>query len=114
MCQHCIVQPLEDRGSICLESGTYYVNYKGCVKCGGGMADLRVIEMATEEDEEEMSEEVTYKHQCKKCEHIICEHFYQFQVDKGEGVQDYLMECLLCGKGQYTQDIHIVPQVPLM
>jgi hypothetical protein len=38
----------------------------------------------------------TFRHQCGDCDHIIGEHFHRFQVNSG--VQEYYMECILCGK----------------
>ena len=34
---------------------------------------------------------------CPNCDHHISEHYYNYEVD--ETSQEYVMECMLCGKG---------------
>jgi hypothetical protein len=55
-----------------------------------------------EEDEEDYREEIEFDHVCGSCGHVICNHFYQFEVNEEKEVQEYLMECFLCGRGAST------------
>jgi len=61
---------------------------------------LRKYKETEDENDGAYSETVTYKHKCSSCGHEICEHFYEFEADGR--VQEYLMECPLCGRGSHT------------
>ena len=109
MCEGCCKEPRFDRGHCCLESGAYLVNFAGCYACGA--FELTSVERNTDEQEdgEDYEEVITYVHQCGKCGHKICEHFYSFSVDDKE--QAFLMECLLCGRGADTRKLDSDPNL---
>eukprot|EP00947_MAST-08B_sp_MAST-8B-sp1_P001575 g1575.t1 len=51
----------------------------------------------TLDEDVEGSEEITFNHVCGDCGFVICEHFYSFTYDAKH--QDYMMDCVLCGRG---------------
>lgn len=51
-----------------------------------------------EDSDEEETEEITFKHGCNECGHVIGEHFYR-EITSANGDTRYLMDCTLCGKG---------------
>ena len=65
------------------------------IQCGASVSSVEARERKVEEDE--CTEEITFKHVCKGCDHVICEHYHSFSFDDKH--QDYMMECVLCGKG---------------
>ena len=65
------------------------------IQCGASVSSVEARERKVEEDE--CTEEITFKHVCKSCGHVICEHYHSFSFDDKH--QDYMMECVLCGKG---------------
>jgi hypothetical protein len=95
MCNNCIIQLLPDRGTTCLETGSYFLNFKGCGSCGKkGM----IKNINHKKEENEIKETILFTHICVECNHIICEHSWEFEVvDK---FQEYTMNCLLCGSGE--------------
>ncbi|CAH3160870.1 unnamed protein product [Pocillopora meandrina] len=106
MCQFCVKEQHPQRGTICLESGSYLKNYAGCKGCGK-REPLKTFEMSTQEDNDG-EELVTYKHICPSCEHLVAEHEYTFRVE-GK-YQEYMMTCLLCGTA--ADSISILPESP--
>ena len=44
------------------------------------------------------NEEIQFDHVCK-CGHVVAHHFYSFEVDEDRKLQEFMMDCLLCGKG---------------
>jgi len=56
-----------------------------------------------EEQEEPYVETITFKHICPECNHVICDHLYEFSL--GEEFQEYSMDCSLCGFGAATRSI---------
>lgn len=88
-----------------MEGGSYLLNFKGCAKC----SEFAIIKIANKKRNEEGDlETVTYTHHCPKCDHVICDHKYTFEVN-GD-YQEYNMECMLCGIGEAT--ISIEPEDP--
>ncbi|XP_070179586.1 protein Churchill-like isoform X2 [Littorina saxatilis] len=83
---------------MCLETGSYLVNYAGCNECGG--RDILIKNRIVSEDEDEL---ITFQHVCLHCEHIVANHEYSFKVV--EEFQEYEMSCLLCGNGEDSRSI---------
>lgn len=106
MCQSCVKQQHPQRGTICLESGSYLMNFAGCKECGK-KEPLKTLGMFTEEDVDG-EELVTYKHVCPGCDHLVAEHEYTFRVEGN--YQEYMMSCLLCGTA--ADSISILPGSP--
>lgn len=102
MCRECVKQILPSRGNVCIESGSYLLNFKGCVVCGAKEA-LNITDHNKQEDDNG-EEQITYKHVCSSCDHVIAEHEYTFQVE-GD-YQEYMMTCLLCGSAEDTVCIY--------
>ena len=91
---------------MCLEVGTYYLNFKQCAGCGAGMAAVVSSRPTTTgSGEGDDAETVTYRHTCKACSHVIAEHFYSFTVEDGALYQEHLMDCVLCGRGAASVSI---------
>eukprot|EP00698_Gefionella_okellyi_P017258 TRINITY_DN5021_c0_g1_i1.p2 TRINITY_DN5021_c0_g1~~TRINITY_DN5021_c0_g1_i1.p2 ORF type:complete len:123 (+),score=4.44 TRINITY_DN5021_c0_g1_i1:147-515(+) len=104
MCKDCIIEEFPQREETTLQSGAYVVNFKECASCRKRDIPVSISKEKHEEghssdDPDSDSEEITYTHACRHCNHVICRHFYSFSVE-GK-YQHYLMECLLCGRGQY-------------
>ena len=100
MCRDCLFEVRPRRGSVCLETGAYVLNFRGCVRCGSRQRPRAVAHTREEdEDDDEVSEEITFRHVCATpgCGHVIAEHFYRYRGD--DRLQTYLMECVLCGFG---------------
>lgn len=102
MCKSCVKEQCPDRGRVCLETGSYLVNYRSCSKCST-KDPLIIADMSSEETE--LTEVVTYNHTCSNCGHLVASHEYIFRVN--EDCQEYEMECLLCGRGEDV--VSIVP-----
>lgn len=106
MCHDCLVEERPDRETVCLDKGHYLLNFKGCKGCGsrGDLVEdqrkVSIEEDDSDSENEEYEEETTFFHKCKKCGHVVCEHFHRFQVNSK--TQEWLMECFLCGKGADT------------
>ncbi|XP_065844662.1 protein Churchill-like isoform X2 [Oscarella lobularis] len=107
MCRNCLREDCPDRGSVCLESGVYLLNYKGCSQCGE-RSSVGVSDREETTNEEDGDEEVNFKHVCESCNHVIAKHEYTFTVT--EEYQEYTMNCLLCGYGEAT--VSILPDDP--
>ena len=100
MCRDCLFEVRPRRGSVCLETGAYVLNFRGCARCGSRQRPRAVAHTREEdEDDDEVSEEITFRHVCATpgCGHVIAEHFYRYRGD--DRLQTYLMECVLCGFG---------------
>ncbi|XP_068683567.1 protein Churchill-like isoform X1 [Montipora foliosa] len=107
MCRVCVKQELPQRGTICLESGSYLLNFASCKECGR-REPLKVTDKVDEEDDDG-EEMVTYKPDvCASCDHVVATHEYTFKV---EGCyQEYTMTCLLCGTA--ADSVSILPNDP--
>ncbi|KAK7505525.1 hypothetical protein BaRGS_00003270 [Batillaria attramentaria] len=99
MCGDCVKEEFPERESICLENGSYLLNYAGCKNCGARSIEIK--NRVTSDDEEE--ELVTYQHICSQCDHVVANHEYSFRVN-GE-YQEYEMSCMLCGNGEDQRSI---------
>eukprot|EP00940_MAST-03C_sp_MAST-3C-sp2_P002181 g2181.t1 len=78
-------------------------NYVGCVKCKKRLTlpmSKRQIVVKRTVDNDTRDEEVTFLHKCPSCSHVICEHFWSSTYYEDKNVDVYLMECMLCGRGQ--------------
>ncbi|XP_070578849.1 protein Churchill-like [Ptychodera flava] len=106
MCGDCIKQRCPDRGSICLDTGAYLLNFQGCSECK--VREPLVVRDRHEETEEDGEETVTYQHVCPNCMHVIAEHSYTFSVE--DDFQEYQMFCMLCGRGADT--VSVLPDDP--
>jgi hypothetical protein len=81
-----------DRGSCCLDTGVYVINFKECAECGKRDFPVPIDKERVEpldSDEENQEEEVTFKHKCKHCDHIIAEHYYSFNIE--ENRENFIM-----------------------
>ncbi|XP_046551878.1 protein Churchill-like [Haliotis rubra] len=101
MCEDCVKEEFPDRGSMCVDSGSYMVNYAQCADCKI-RGEVKVINRVCIE-EENGDEVITYQHVCKSCEHVIGDHEYIFRVE--DDYQVYEMSCLLCGNGEDERSI---------
>ncbi|XP_014734311.1 PREDICTED: protein Churchill isoform X1 [Sturnus vulgaris] len=81
MCGGCVGTEYPERGTTCLEGGSFLLNFVGCAQCG--RRDFVLVSNRAEglQGEEEI---VTYDHLCKNCHHLIARHEYTFSV-----VDDY-------------------------
>ena len=92
------------KGSSCLETGAYLLNFAGCYECKR-KGFLKEDSKVTQEDDDG-EETVTYdrkyvQHEfdadilstdvCKECNHIIASHEYTFSVDDGFQVLELLV-----------------------
>ncbi|XP_055957064.1 protein Churchill-like [Patella vulgata] len=100
MCEGCVREEYPDRGTLCLESGCYMMNYAGCHECQDRSTPKIVNKKSDEINDEEM---ITFQHVCSKCNHLIGEHEHIFKVS-GE-YQLYEMSCILCGTGEDQRSI---------
>ena len=100
--KECWLESRPERGTTCLDKGSYVINFKGCHACGKRDFIAEEGRVEDEDDDEEdgcYEEIITYNHVCKHCAHVICaEHYYKFEVS-ADGTQSFLMECALCGRG---------------
>ncbi|ETO28959.1 hypothetical protein RFI_08166 [Reticulomyxa filosa] len=105
MCKECVTDPYPDRESMCCDDGTYFLNYKHCKNC---QKKTLIKNVDRKEDEESDGEEtVVYQHSCSGCGHVIAEHYYRYELNNEEKLHNYLMECLLCGRGKNEQHVDI-------
>ncbi|XP_053801026.1 protein Churchill isoform X1 [Vidua macroura] len=81
MCGGCVGTEYPERGTTCLEGGSFLLNFVGCAQCG--RRDFVLVSNRAEglHGGEEI---VTYDHLCKNCHHLIARHEYTFSV-----VDDY-------------------------
>eukprot|EP00613_Pedinella_sp_CCMP2098_P058279 CAMPEP_0171866134 /NCGR_PEP_ID=MMETSP0992-20121227/30060_1 /TAXON_ID=483369 /ORGANISM="non described non described, Strain CCMP2098" /LENGTH=101 /DNA_ID=CAMNT_0012489415 /DNA_START=201 /DNA_END=506 /DNA_ORIENTATION=+ len=61
-----------------------------------------------EDSDGEETEEISFKHGCVECGHVIGEHFYR-EITEASGVTRFLMECPLCGKGAHEKPSYSTP-----
>lgn len=109
MCEGCVREEFPDRDSMCVDSGSYMINFIRCFECQS--QDMKIINRNCTDIEDE--ERITYQHACRQCEHIIAEHEHIFRVDKT--YQHYEMSCLLCGSADDQRSIMPVdPRGPIM
>ncbi|KAK7083110.1 Phosphatidylinositol 3-kinase catalytic subunit type 3 [Halocaridina rubra] len=93
MCQDCVKEEYPDRGSLCLDSGTYLANLLGCHGCGH-KDTLKSVNRATTSNPEFLSQEVIeYDHVCGNCSHVVATHDHRFWVE--EDYQYYEMSLVL-------------------
>ncbi|KAL4237363.1 Protein Churchill [Mactra antiquata] len=101
MCVSCVKEEYPDRESICLDTGSYMLNFVGCAQCGDKHG-LTVVNRQTTEDEDG-EETITYQHICKSCNHVIANHEHLFRVE--DDYQIYEMLCSLCGRSDDQRSI---------
>ncbi|EPY86179.1 protein Churchill-like protein [Camelus ferus] len=77
MCGDCVEKEYPNRGTICLENGSFLLNFTGCAVCSKRDFMLITNKSLKEEDGEEI---VTYDHLCKNCHHVIARHEYTFSI----------------------------------
>nr|NP_001232054.1 putative churchill protein [Taeniopygia guttata]ACH44245.1 putative churchill protein [Taeniopygia guttata] len=77
MCGGCVGTEYPERGTTCLEGGSFLLNFVGCAQCGG--RDFVLVNNRAE-DLQGGEEIVTYDHLCKNCHHLIARHEYTFSV----------------------------------
>ncbi|KAI4568349.1 protein Churchill isoform X2 [Ovis aries] len=77
MCVDCVEKEYPNRGNICLENGSFLLNFTGCAVCSKRDFMLITNKSLKEEDGEEI---VTYDHLCKNCHHVIARHEYTFSI----------------------------------
>jgi len=106
MCRDCVKEQHPQRGTICLESGSYLLNFAACKDCGK-KEPFKITDKTSQEDDDG-EELVTYKHLCSSCDHLVATHEYTFRVE-GQ-YQEYTMTCLLCGTAAAT--VSILPEDP--
>ncbi|KJE95266.1 hypothetical protein CAOG_05736 [Capsaspora owczarzaki ATCC 30864] len=102
MCRNCLKEDTPARGTTCLDTGAYLVNFKGCAQCQS-FEFPREQDRKVDEDDETGEETVTFTHVCKQCNHVIAEHNYTFEIE--DGYQEYTMECQLCGTADDTASV---------
>jgi len=109
MCVDCCKEPLLSRYTACHESGIYALNWAGCGKCG--RRDLPVpVNLSKDTDGVEDEEEtISFVHKCSFCEHIVSEHYYRYYISDGQ--HEYIMECVLCGKGTDSRCVGVFGDV---
>ncbi|OWK57478.1 protein Churchill [Lonchura striata] len=105
MCGGCVGTEYPERGTTCLEGGSFLLNFVGCAQCG--RRDFVLVNNRAE-DLQGGEEIVTYDHLCKNCHHLIAHHEYTFSVV--DDYQEYTMLCLLCGRAE--DSISILPDDP--
>ncbi|KAI8811629.1 churchill-like protein [Cladochytrium replicatum] len=116
MCKNCVKEPQLDRGDVCLDSGMYMGNYKGCSSCQSmKMISNKKVEADSNEgddgwdDAEENDETVVFDHICE-CLHVVARHRHTFRLIKNGKYQEYEMSCLLCGYGR--AEVSVIPRDP--
>ncbi|XP_010562677.1 PREDICTED: protein farnesyltransferase subunit beta-like [Haliaeetus leucocephalus] len=105
MCGGCVGTEYPERGTTCLEGGSFLLNFVGCAQCGRRDFVLLGNRAAGLHGGDEI---VTYDHLCKNCHHLIARHEYTFSVV--DDYQEYTMLCLLCGRAE--DSISILPDDP--
>ncbi|XP_013086207.1 protein Churchill-like isoform X2 [Biomphalaria glabrata] len=109
MCQGCVKEEFPDRESLCIDQGSYMLNFSKCCNCGA--RDMKIANRSCVDSEQE--EVITYQHVCGSCDHVIAEHEHTFRVE--EEFQLYGMSCLLCGSADDQRSIMpIDPRGPAM
>ncbi|XP_033282586.1 protein Churchill isoform X5 [Orcinus orca] len=78
MCGDCVEKEYPNRGNICLENGSFLLNFIGCAVCSKRDFMLITNKSLKEEDGEEI---VTYDPDlCRNCHHVIARHEYTFSI----------------------------------
>ncbi|XP_059156196.1 protein Churchill-like [Physella acuta] len=109
MCEQCVREEFPDRDSLCVDQGSYMINFFKCCQCHA--QEIKNINRNCTETKNE--EVITYQHVCSNCTHVIAEHEHIFRVE-GE-FQVYEMSCLLCGSADDQRSIMPVdPRGPVM
>ncbi|XP_074655955.1 protein Churchill-like [Tubulanus polymorphus] len=99
MCNECVKEQYPNRENICIESGSYRLNYAGCADCQS--KEIKTTNLIKEEEDNE--ETIKYEHTCADCNHVIANHEYTFEVD--DDFQHYTMMCELCGCAEDQRSI---------
>ena len=109
MYKKCIIELRPERNRVCQDDGSFLLNYKGCAKCHKRkwIKNINYKKEIIDDDDDDYQEIITYDHSCSECNFIICEHYYRFQIS--DIAQEYLMECLLCGRGVDCIPLKISP-----
>eukprot|EP00300_Choanocystis_sp_HF-7_P030116 c38877_g1_i1.p1 GENE.c38877_g1_i1~~c38877_g1_i1.p1 ORF type:complete len:123 (+),score=16.43 c38877_g1_i1:1-369(+) len=100
MCRDCVKSERPDRGTTCLETGAFFMNFRGCAACTA--VNIAVIDREAEEDDEG-NETVSFTHVCGACNHVIGKHDFTCEVIDRR--HEYSMECRLCGIGSDSRGI---------
>lgn len=108
MCEDCVKEEYPDRGRMCLDTGSYLLNFRKCNFCDHKEEMQVMNKQQNGQDSEE--EFITFEHVCSHCNHVIASHEYCFRVD-GD-FQEYEMDCMLCGRGEdvvtiLPDDMHV-------
>ncbi|KAM6309142.1 protein Churchill [Aegotheles albertisi] len=106
MCGGCVDTEYPERGTTCLEGGSFLLNFVGCAQCG--RRDFVLLGNRAATGLRGGEESVSYDHLCKNCHHLIAHHEYTFSVV--DDYQEYTMLCLLCGRGD--DSISVLPDDP--
>uniref|UniRef100_A0A8C5PFR5 Protein Churchill n=1 Tax=Leptobrachium leishanense TaxID=445787 RepID=A0A8C5PFR5_9ANUR len=94
MCGGCVQEEYPDRGSTCLETGSFLMNYVSCAQCNKRDFVLIANKATDDEDGEEL---ITFDHMCTNCHHVIAKHEYTFSVvDEYQHTQTALLLTLCC------------------
>ncbi|KAL5008646.1 hypothetical protein ScPMuIL_014227 [Solemya velum] len=101
MCVDCLKERCPDRDTVCLDNGSYLMNYAGCKECKS-LDVIKITNRVTSEDEDG-EEVITYQHVCQNCNHLIANHEYTFRLD--DDFQVYQMYCMLCGHSDDERSI---------
>ncbi|CAL1526206.1 unnamed protein product [Lymnaea stagnalis] len=109
MCERCVREEYPDRESLCVDQGSYMINFFKCCQCGA--QDMTTVNRScTDSGDEEI---ITYHHVCSQCDHVIAEHEHTFRIE--EEFQIYSMSCMLCGSAEDQRSIMpIDPRGPAM
>jgi hypothetical protein len=70
MCKECVKTKLPERGTMCLETGSYFLNFKGCKECG----NMLISNIDIEKEDTDSTESVKFTHVCEHCGHQIAKH----------------------------------------
>lgn len=118
MCEGCLVETRPNRGKTVLDGGTFLINFKSCARCA--VRAVTVVKNRNLEEDDVDSETLTFNRSflhficivftnfpedhCRQCDHLVAQHFWSFYVV--DGVQEYVMDCALCGHGANSVRIH--------
>ncbi|XP_029639555.1 protein Churchill [Octopus sinensis] len=101
MCVDCVKEEFPCRDTMCLEDGSYLLNFSRCARCQE-LGNLSIEDKYCSEDESGL-ELITYQHVCPNCGHIIASHEYSFTVE--DGYMLYTMSCALCGEAEDQRSV---------
>ncbi|KAK2496425.1 hypothetical protein MC885_002093 [Smutsia gigantea] len=105
MCGDCVEKEYPNRGNICLENGSFLLNFTGCAVCSKRDFMLITNKSYKEEDGEEI---VTYDHLCKNCHHVVARHEYTFSI-MDEFQQALLMRTATWGLASHPDNHRTLP-----